>query len=301
MKRFLMGSVAPVWNGAGGGAGAGGDGSGAGAGAGAGDGAGAGGAGAGAGQGGWTPPQDLPPEFAGKDVGETFGKLFDGYKQLNTRAEGLRTQLATRPGAPAKPEDYTFAPDDKLKPYFREPDKDPILGFAKAAAHKHGISNAAFQPFISDIYQQAIEGGLIQPPYDPAGEVNNYMQVAGVDKMTAQQQLIEAEGFAKGLANQLKVPQAAQKDVAAALVALTDTAAGNIALRALQSRLAESGIRIAGEVTPPAGPMTREQLRTLGADPRIDPANKNHPDAEKRFDPELRKRYDDGYAALGRG
>lgn len=294
MKSFLMGGIAPMWEGAGDGAPGGGaptppSGGNANQGNGA------------AGQGGWTPPQDLPPEFAGKDVGETFGKLLDGYKQLNTRTEGLRTQLATRPGAPAKPEDYTFAPDEKLKPYFREPDKDPILGFAKAAAHKHGISNAAFQPFISDIYQQAIEGGLIQAPYDPATEINNFMQIAGVDKMTAQQQLVEAEGFANGLAKQLKVPQAAQKDVAAALVALTDTAAGNIALRALQSRLAESGIRIAGEVTPPAGPMTREQLRTLGADPRIDPANKNHADADKRFDPDLRKRYDDGYAALGRG
>lgn len=295
MKSFLMGSLAPVWNGAGGGAGAG-AGSGTGVGAG---GAGDGGAGA-SGQAAWTPPQDLPAEFAGKDVGETFGKLFDGYKQLNTRAEGLRTQLATRPGAPATPEDYTFAPDEKLKPYFAEPDKDPILGFAKQAAHKHGISNAAFQPFIADIYGQAIEAGLIQAPYDPATEVNSYMQIAGVDKMTAQQQLLEADGFANGLAKQLKVPEAAQKDVAAALVALTDTAAGNIALRALQARLAESGIRIAGEVTPPAGPMSREQLRTLGADPRIDPANKNHPDADKRFDPDLRKRYDDGYAAIGR-
>src|SRR5687768_13235541 len=113
MKRFLMGSVAPVWEGEGGGAG--------------------GGAG---GEGGWKAPEGLAPEFVGKDAGETLGKLMGGYSAERTRAEGLRTELAQRPGAPKTPEEYTFTPDEALKPYFPDPAKDPILPFARAAFHK---------------------------------------------------------------------------------------------------------------------------------------------------------------------
>ncbi len=285
MKRFLLGSVAPVWEGEGGGAGGG-----------------AGGAGAGGGAGEWKAPEGLPPELVGKDASETLGKVWAGYGELSSRAEGLRTQLAQRPGPGKSPDEYTFLPDEALKPYFPDVAKDPILPFAREAFHKAGVPAAAFQPIISEIYNKAIAAGVLQAPYSPAAEIQTFMEKSGVaDKAMAQQQLGEAEQFATGLAKQLQVPQGMEKDAEAVLVALTDTAAGNIVLRSLMARLKTSGINIPLDSTAVNnGPPSEDELNSLGADPRIDPRNRNHSDPNQRFDEALRKRYDEGMAARGR-
>lgn len=46
------------------------------------------------------------------------------------------------------------------------------------------------------------------------------------------------------------------------------------------------------------GALTKEDLEKLDKDPRIDPNNENHANPKQRYDPHLRKEYDDAYARL---
>jgi hypothetical protein len=218
------------------------------------------------------------------------------------RADGLRTELAQRPGPGKSPDEYAFQPDEALKPFFPDVAKDPILPFAREAFHKAGVPTAAFQPIISEIYSKAIAAGVLQAPYNPATELQSFMELNGVaDKAAAQTQLVEAEQFANGLVKQLQLPKGSEKDVAAALTALTDTAAGNIALRAIRARLSSSGINIPLEGgSSNNGPMSDDEFKQIGSDPRIDPRNEGHKDPNQRFDPALRKRWDDKSIEIGR-
>lgn len=292
MRHFrwlLMNSVRPLYEGEGVGAG----------GAPAGTGTPAGGT-PGAGE-GWKAPDGLPAEFAGKDAGETFTKLWDGYQKLNTRTEGLRTQLAQLPKAPDNPDGYDYQPSDALKPFFAGDLKaNPALKAARAAAHKHGIPAAAFNGLIEDTYGPLVAQGLLQAPYDEAAELKNFAAMHKLDAQGTAAALKEAETFAQGLAKQLKVPGEAEKDVTAALVALTDTAAGNTLLRALSGRLAENGFKVEGQGGAAGGPLSDAELDQLTADPRIDPRNQFATDPAKKYDLALRQRYDEGMARRGR-
>lgn len=281
-----------------GGAGGGGGGGLAGA-AGAGSGAGAGGqAGGGAGDpppgaGAWTPPEGLPAEFVGSTPDETLAKMLPAYTDVSRRAEGLREKLATAPKAPDTVDGYTFQPDEKLAPYFRDMENNPVWSNARQAAKEAGLSNEQLQKFVAGVYGPLVDGGLLGAPYDPAAEIKSFSTAGGFDTKSAQNALVEAEGFAKGLAKQLKgVPEAMKTDVEALLLTLTDTAAGNFLLRGLSGRLAENGIRIAGESVI-QGELTDEDVKKLHSDPKIDPRNRNHPDPNKRFDEDLRRRYDE--------
>lgn len=251
--------------------------------------------------GSWAPPQGLPTEFAGASADETLGKLLGGYTDLNTRFGGMRDKLATMPKAPDKADLYTFDPGDKLKPYFGDFANNPAFASARNAAHKFGLSQEQFAGFISEVYNPLADQGVLAAPFDPAKEVKGFQDAYGFDAKGAQEALIGAETFAKGLVGQLKdVPQALKADVEAHLMSLTDTAAGNVLLRALSGRLAENGIRIAGDGGG-QGELTAADLQKLDTDPRIDPRNREHKDPNQRFDPDLRKRYDDAYARLHSG
>lgn len=249
----------------------------------------------GGGGGSWTPPQGLPSEFSGASADEALGKLLGGYSQLNTRAEGLRTQLAQRPSAPEKADLYTFDPADKLKPYFGDLNNNPLFGHARNAAHKYGMSQEQFAGFISETYGPMVDAGLLPAPFDPSSELKNFMSATGLDRTTTQETLTANETFAKGLVSQLKgVPDGLKADVEATLLGLTDTAVGNVLLRAISGRLSDSGIRIAGSGGG-IGELTADDLKKLDSDPRIDPRNRDHKDPAQRFDPDLRKKYDDAY------
>ncbi|ASY69381.1 hypothetical protein [Sinorhizobium fredii] len=272
------------------------------AGGGTGDGgAGNGGTGDGGGNGGWAPPQGLPAEFAGSSADEALSKLIGGYSDLNTRFGGLREKLSKMPAAPEKPDMYTFEPGDNLKPFFGDFAQNPAFSSAREAAHKHGLSQEQFAGFISDVYSPLVEQGVLEAPFDPVKEIKGFQTATGLDTKGAQEALIAAETFAKGLTGQLKdVPEALKADVEAHLMSLTDTAAGNVLLRALAGRLGENGIRISGDPGG-QGQLTAADLAKLDADPRIDPRNRDHKDPGQRFDPDLRKRYDDAYARLHSG
>jgi hypothetical protein len=259
-----------------------------------GQGGGDGGQGGGQGGGEWKPPEGLAPDFAGKTADETLAKLMGGYTDLNKRFEGLRTQVAQRPAAPKSPDEYTFAPADDVKQYFGDVTNDPMLKSARAAAHKAGMSQEQFASFISDTYAPLIAEGLLPKPYEPLKEVQTFKDTMGLDKKSTQEALVAAETFSKGLAAQLQVPEAMKPQISAVLAGLTDTAAGNVLLSALSSRFNDLGIKIdGGQQT--NNQLTAEDLKKLDQDPRIDPRNRNHTDAARRFDPDLRKRYDEAY------
>lgn len=244
----------------------------------------------GGGDGGWKPPAGLPEAFSGSTADEVLGKLLGGYSDLNTRAEGLRTELARRPKAPDKPESYTFKPSEKLAPYFGEGNKS--LDFVRQAAHKHGIPDTAFGPMLEDIYGPMVDAGLIPPPFNPQKEIDGFSKATGLDRQGVAGALNENLTFAKGLVEQLKgVPEASRQGVTAALLALTDTADGNVLIRALAGRLNEAGIRVAGDPASTGG-YSEADLQKLTADPRIDPRNRDHADPDKRYDPQLREQYD---------
>lgn len=257
-----------------------------------------GGGGGDGGAGGWTAPEGVPEQFRGATADETLGKVLGGYNELNTRTEGLRTKLAGLPKAPEKPDLYEYTPSDRLKPFFGDLASNPAFGLFRTAAHKHGIPQAAFAGILEDVYGPMAEKGLLPAPFDPKAELKTFASELGLDQAGATKALTDADAFAKGLTAQLKdVPEKMKEQVNDLLLGLTDTAAGNVLLRALSGRLAENGIRIGGEGSA-AGEITAEDLKTLDADPRIDPQNANHPDVNKRFDPDLRKRYDDAYRRL---
>lgn len=265
---------------------------------GGGSGGGSDGGGGDGGGGSWTPPQGLPTEFAGADAGETLGKLLGGYSDLNNRFSGMREKLSKMPAAPEKPDAYTFEPGDKLKPYFGDVGKNPIFEHARTAAHKYGMSQEQFSGFISDTYQPMADAGLLPQPFNPETELKGFMTATGLDQKSTQETLIANETFAKGLSAQLKdIPEALKGDVEATLLGLTDTAVGNVLIRALAGRLGESGIRISGDGGN-QGSLTADDLKKLDADPRIDPRNRDHKDPAQRFDESLRKQYDDAYARL---
>lgn len=259
---------------------------------------GGGGGGGGNESGAWSPPQGLPSEFAGASADETLGKLLGGYTDLNTRFGGMREKLSKMPSAPEKPDMYSFEPGDNLKPFFGDLAKDPAFASARTAAHKHGLSQEQFAGFISDVYSPLVEQGVLSAPFDPAGELKTFSSATGLDVKGTQEALVANETFAKGLSAQLKdVPEALKNDVNGMLMALTDTAAGNVLLRALSGRLSENGIRISGDGGQ-QGALTADDLKKLDTDPRIDPRNRDHKDPNQRFDESLRKQYDEAYARL---
>ncbi|MBZ9986063.1 hypothetical protein LB572_03015 [Mesorhizobium sp. BH1-1-5] len=259
---------------------------------------GGGGGGDGTGGGGWTAPAGLPDEFKGASADETLGKLLGGFNDVNTRFGGLRDKLATMPKAPEKPDGYVYEPSDKLKPYFGDLKANPVFDQARQAFHKHGIPAQAFAGVIEDLYGPLAEKGLLGEVFDPKAELKTFASELGLDAAGATKALTETDAFAKGLFTQLKdIPEKLKPKVEAALLGLTDTAEGNVLLRALSGRLAENGIRIGGDGNA-AGALTVEDLKKLDNDPRIDPANRNHTDPAKRFDEDLRKKYDEAYQRL---
>ncbi len=283
--------------GSGAGAGAGGGGL-AGAAAAAAGGAGAGGGGTGgAGEGGWKPPEGLPAEYVGTSADETLSKLFAGFNEVNTRFTGLREKLSKMPAALEKPEAYAFHPADNLKPFFGDLAQDPMFKQAQISAHKYGMSQEQFSGFLADTFGPMAEQGFLPKPFNPAEELKSFATATGLDQRGVASTLAETETFAKGLTQQLKVPEAMKADVEATLMGLTDTAVGNVILQALSTRMNDAGIRVAG-AGGGEGALTADDLKKLDADPRIDPRNRDHSDPAKRFDEALRKRYDEAYNRL---
>lgn len=249
------------------------------------------------GQGSWKAPEGLPQEFAGANADEALGKLLGGYNDLNNRFGGMREKLSKMPAPPEKPEAYAFQPSDGLKDYFGDLSADPVYGAAQKAAHKYGMSQEQFAGFINDTFGPLAQEGLLLKPYNPENEIKSYMEATGLDAKAASTALDSNMVFAKGIAEQLQIPDKFKTDVQATLMGLTDTAVGNALLAGIANRLGDVGIRVGGQGGA-AGALTKEDLKALDQDPRIDPRNREHADPAKRFDEGLRKRYDEAYQRL---
>lgn len=282
-----------------GGMGGGGGGDGGGQGAGGEQNGGAGGDQGGGGQ-SWKAPDGLPPELLGTSADETLTKVMGAYTELDKRASGLREKLSKLPAAPAKADEYAFQPADDLKDYFGDLTQDPVFNAAKQAAHKHGMSQEQFAGFISETFGPLAKEGLLLKPYDPKVEVQSFMTATGMDAKAASAQLDANLVFAKGISEQLQVPDSLKADVQAQLLALTDTAVGNALLTAISGRFNDIGIGVGGDGNG-QGELTDADLKKLSADPRIDPTNRDHKDPNMRFDPQLRERYDAAYQKRSRG
>ncbi|WP_181409709.1 hypothetical protein [Martelella alba] len=250
-----------------------------------------------AGGGAWTAPEGIPSEFIGANADETLGKLLGGFNDVSTRFTGMRDKLSKMPAAPKTPDLYSFEPGENLSPFFGDLSQDKMFSAARDAAHKHGMSQEQFSGFLADTFGPMAEAGLLSTPFDAAAELTSFQNATGLDKAGVSRELQATDTFAKGLIAQLDIPQGLADQAKGLLLGMTDTAAGNIVLQALAKRMNASGFGLEGRGGN-EGALTEADLHKLDADPRIDPANREHSDPEKRFDPELRQRYDAAYKRL---
>lgn len=245
----------------------------------------------------WAPPEgvSIPEDMLGTNADETIGKLVEGYNTLNGRVDGMRTQLAQKPSAPKTPDEYAFEFADTAKPYLDKFDDNPMAPITRQAAHKYGLSQEQVNGFIGEVFSNAGENGLLLAPLDAAKEVNSYKSLAKLDDEAVTQDFAANESFAKGLLGQLKsmpADETIRMEAEAIMMSMTDTAAGNFLLKALSGRLAESGFTTTGEGEDEQGNFTREQLKELANDPRVDPKS-------PKYDKTLRAKFDAAYAKLG--
>jgi hypothetical protein len=202
----------------------------------------------GGGGGGGAAPQnwdfsDLPEGLRGKDNADTYGKVKGEYFNLRNKAAAF--------APPRDAKEYKFEPGEKIKPYFAKAD-DPLMGLARETAHKLGMPDAHFGPFINGLFEAAIEKGMLPPAFDPAAEVEAIGQMVapgktGAELKTAvQAALTEAEAFAPALADSLKLSDGGKK----LLVSLANERGGVELLRALKGAGKEFGLQLGGQQQP---------------------------------------------------
>ncbi|MBL4693516.1 MAG: hypothetical protein JKY92_09340 [Magnetovibrio sp.] len=255
-------------------------------------------AGLGTGDGGgeFAVPDGFPDTMRGGTAEETLANVFGEFQQSETRATGLRDKLAQAPSAPKEAAGYNFEAGEKVASYFDGDGK--TVNMLRDVAHKLGMPDAMFAPFVNGVAEKMLDGGQLLEPYDGAGEIKAYRDGYGLDDAVASTELENNQAFAEGIFGQLQgIPENLELPAKAAMMTLGDTAGGNALLKALSGRLSDSGIRVSGEANI-SGALSKEDLTKLDTDPRIDPTNENHPDMKQRYDPALRKQYDEAYARL---
>lgn len=241
-------------------------------------------------------PDDFPDDFRTDDPAEAITKLMGGYNEATQRVDGLREKLSKNGTPPESVDAYNYEPDEGLKTFFPDLGDDKIFSAAKEAALKHSIPAETFNGFVGELFKTAAENDLLVAPIDKMAEVKAYGEATKLAGEELAKDFENNESFARGLASQLKgISDEHKPAVEAALMMLSDTAPGQLALRALQSRMNDAGIRVSGEGTNTDGELTKEDLVALDGDPRIDPANKLSTNPETRYDPVLREKYQAAY------
>lgn len=204
----------------------------------------------------------VPDGMKGTNWEEATGKLYEGWK-------GLRDKTA----AFAPPKDaasYTFEPGDPIKPYFKKGD-DPIMSLARETAHKLGMPDTMFGPFINQLFGTAAEKGLLPQPYSPQKEIEAIgklvaPQLAGPERDNAIKAAItEAEAFAPAFADHLKLSTPAKT----LLGQLAQEAGGVELLRALKAANPNVSVQVGGQ--PQQQGYTRADYDKDVADPRYSP------------------------------
>lgn len=226
-------------------------------------------------------PEGFPEHLLGDDDHGTIDRLFTAYS-------GARERLAQAGDVPKDVAGYVYEPNETLAPFFAD-ESDPVLASAKQAALKTGITGQQFQSFIDETFTELVGSGQIEAPYDPARELKNlgtYLDTK--DPREIEKIATDNEAFVKNLAAQMELPE----PVAGFMASLTDLAGGNVILHRLSGLLQERGISLGAEgETGKVAAISEDELRALDADERIDPAS-------PKFDPALRKKYDEAYQKL---
>lgn len=219
-------------------------------------------------------PDGFDKTFAGTSDRETIDKLWTGLAD------------ARKGSQPGKEEDYVLADlPEALKPLFAKAD-DPLYASARKAAAEAGIPVNAFNSFVTKAFGPLAEAGKLAAPFEPLKEIETFAKAVGLnaaDKPGIAKEIGDLDAFATGLAAQLKVPA----EVAAEFTSLADTASGLQLLRALKGRLADAGFRLDGGAAAAAA-WSKEDLKKLAGDPRIDPSS-------PKYDREFRQKYDEAY------
>ena len=218
-------------------------------------------------------PDGLDESFHGATDRETIDKLMAGIKDAT----------------PSLPEDvsgYEFTPSEGLEGYFGDKD-DPLMNSAKAAALKNGIPPDVLQSFINDTFGDPVAKGMIAPPFNPKAEIDGLAKMLGGDTKAAEKAINDAEAIAGNLAKTMGLPEAA----AGFFEGMAETGSGVMVIRAIQKIAGEKGIPLGGQDAGATTHFSKETLKKMGADPRIDPQS-------PKYDPEVRKKYDDSYRAL---
>nr|WP_319389275.1 hypothetical protein [uncultured Cohaesibacter sp.] len=218
-------------------------------------------------------PDGLDEAFHGETDQETIDKLMAGIKDA-------------KPQLPEDVSGYDFTPAEGLEGYFSEKD-DPLLNSAKAAALKNGIAPNVLQSFINDTFGDPVAKGVIAPPFNPKAEIDGLAKMLGGDTKVAEKAINDADAIAGNLAKTMGLPEAA----AGFFEGMAETASGVMVIRAIQKMAGEKGIALGGQDAGATTHFSRETLKSMGADPRIDPQS-------PKYDPDVRKKYDDSYRAL---
>lgn len=110
-------------------------------------------------------PEGLADHFVGKTDPETIDNLkkaLDGY-----RARDASNQVPADIAEYAK---FTGDIPEVIKPHLDSLAADPLFERASKVALEHGISSAAYQTMVTELFAGAAEAGLLEPPVDFAAE-----------------------------------------------------------------------------------------------------------------------------------
>jgi len=207
--------------------------------AGAGDGGGAGGEGGAASAatgtaGAGTPyvPEGLDERFKGANDRETIDKLAG--------------EIAGRPKAPAKAEEYTLTLSEKQTARFGDMKDDPVLPIVKSVAHAAGLTNDQFQNMFTGLYEGMLEKGLLDEGIDPQQYIEALAPKGG-DPATRKAQAARRANDVLGNLNGLVTRQVLTKSEANLLQAVGDLPQGVIALEKVFKHFGVTGVQGGGQ------------------------------------------------------
>lgn len=207
-------------------------------------------------------PEGLPDHLFGANERETLDKLWGAYRP----ARDTIARLGDLGELPKDAASYTLDLTDAMKPYLPGLDADPVFALVREAAHKSGIRDKQFGPFVSGLMSSLIDGDLIQPPVDLAAEKAALVppEAAALDD-AGKTAAVDGRVRQNHATIQLWSERGMPKESAEALSLMLDTAAGNRAVEwfAAQAR----GVQPTTGGQPP-GSLSESELNARMRDPR---------------------------------
>lgn len=108
-------------------------------------------------------PEGLPDHFLGKSDKETIDNLAKA-------AMNARKAIGDFGELPASAKDYAFQPTEKVAPFLGDFGNDPVFAIVTEAAHKAGIREKQFAPFVNTMLEAMVSANFLEDPWDAAKE-----------------------------------------------------------------------------------------------------------------------------------